>query len=208
MSISLTDAVAGQAILASLINNNNTTLETEINGALADANLSAAAAIALSKLADAGVATGNLMRFDGTDWAKFQPPGCRANRTTTQSISNNASTAVQLNAADSHDTGALHDTSTNNTRITVATAGIYLIQGQIDWAASTIGRRGSLIRLNGATELAKQNLSADADDPVVQVVTLYSLAASDYVELLAYQNSGGSLNLDTAHLSVQWVGHV
>jgi hypothetical protein len=52
------------------------------------------------------------------------------------------------------------------------------------------------IRLNGTTMLAGQSGPAmAAKETRIAVSTLYVLAVNDYVELMAYQSSGGALNV-------------
>jgi hypothetical protein len=70
-SITLTDVVAHTLADAGVINSNNASLRTAINGGLDNANVAANAAIAVSKLALPGGTT-NFLRADG-QWAA--PPG-------------------------------------------------------------------------------------------------------------------------------------
>jgi hypothetical protein len=96
--------------------------------------------------------------------------------------------------SESFDTDGCHSTVSNTSRLTCQTAGIYLVIGTVQWAASAVGIRVLRLLLNGATAVGYDQPGAI---PVVQTVTgLYSLAAGDYVELSAYQNSGGALNMD------------
>jgi len=93
----------------------------------------------------------------------------------------------------------MHDTVTNNSRLTCRYAGIYLISGNIQFASNATGTRYVKIRLNGTTEIARVQLVAAASDThTLHVSCLYSLAVNDYVELLALQSSGGNLNVNSA----------
>ena len=94
------------------------------------------------------------------------------------------------------DTDTVHSTVANTSRLTIPTNGdgLYLIGGQVNFDASgtTTGERamGVRILLNGATVLA-ENLDVHSSvsggsDLDVQIVTLYSLAATNYVELQVY----------------------
>jgi len=136
----------------------------------------------------------------GVSWTL--PQVVRAIRTSNQSVANATDTAIQLNAADDFDTNSLHDISTNNTRLTASVAGYYHVIGEIKFATSTAGtQRYAKIRYNGSTVKA-QSVDAQAPatgvTPVIQVSTLVDLSASDYVELMAYQDSGGALNVTDA----------
>ena len=150
-----------------------------------------------------GAAT-SFARSDHTHAITWNPPACRANRTTDQTISNNTVTAVQLNAADSYDTGTTHDTVTNNTRITVPTAGLY--QCTFNWTMNTSGSAmiGDL-RVNGTTSWS--SVRQDTSGTVSQLISdVIKLAANDYIEGTVFQFTGGNVTLSRAALSVVWVG--
>jgi hypothetical protein len=91
-----------------------------------------------------------------------------------------------------------HDTVTNNSRLTALYAGIYSIKGNAEFAANTTGIRELYIRLNGVTIIGFHTINAGvAGANQVHVSTDYSLAVNDYVELVALQNSGGNLNVNS-----------
>jgi hypothetical protein len=67
--------------------------------------------------------------------AVFSIPTVKAKRTSTQTISDATWTSVALNATDDWDTHTMHDTSTNNSRITIPTGwgGKYRFTARVDW---------------------------------------------------------------------------
>ncbi len=114
------------------------------------------------------------------------------------SLPNTSDTALTFNGERGTDPDGQHSTSTNSGRLTCVTPGLYLILGNVEFAHHTTGTRATWIRLNGATRIATQ---ASAATPAagsiptqVQVTALRALAVNDYVELMAFQNSGGPLN--------------
>lgn len=119
---------------------------------------------------------------------------------TTQSISNNTTTVLAFNS-ERRDDSAFHDTATNNSRLTVPTAmpGWYMITGNVEFAGDINGVRQVGIQLNGATVIALNLQQAALAGTItrVNVSTLYYLAATNYVELIVYQNSGISLNINS-----------
>ena len=119
----------------------------------------------------------------------------RVRDASTQSISNDTFTPINLDTED-FDTDAIHDTVTNNTRLTAKTAGKYLITGIIEYAANATGNRATAIRLNGITFIAETLVPNAGSGTLVFVgtTTIYDLAVNDYVELMAFQTSGGNLN--------------
>jgi hypothetical protein len=124
--------------------------------------------------------------------------GCRASHLATQSIANTTNTVVALNAEafDSDPNGAMHDVVTNNSRVVVRTAGTYHVSAYVQWAFNATGYRRLYLRVNGGAEMAAVMQAAMAGDPTDQTVyTAYALNASDYVEAVVAQSSGGALNL-------------
>lgn len=105
-------------------------------------------------------------------------------------------TALTFNS-ERFDNGDLHSTVANTGRLTVPITGLYLIGGNVEWAAHATGLRELNIRLNGTTYIETDSrLSAGAFRSTFQAVsTLYRLAATDYVELVGQQASGGALNV-------------
>jgi hypothetical protein len=94
------------------------------------------------------------------------------------------------------DVYGMHSTSSNPGRLTCQVAGNYLIGGCVQFGMHATGRRYLAVRLNGSWTLQLVQVAAvsSAFGVVLSVETFYPLAAGDYVELMAYQDSGGSLN--------------
>lgn len=91
-----------------------------------------------------------------------------------------------------------HDTVTNNTRLTALYAGVYQITGNIEWASNAAGVRDLFIRLNGTAGIAYTRLTSVAAVLAQQsLTTLYAMAVNDYVELVAFQNSGSTVNVNS-----------
>ncbi len=130
------------------------------------------------------------------------------------SLLNATATAHPFNN-EKYDSNTIHDNSTNNTRLTCQTAGLYHIQGIVRFAANSTGQRQLQIRLNGTTVIAQTNQDANSSGAThVDINTDYQLTPGDYVELLAYQTSTGSLNSEV-HVSgesapvfsMKWIGN-
>ena len=84
------------------------------------------------------------------------------------------------------DNDAMHDVSTNNSRITFKTAGKYLVIGNIEWADTPVtSYRSMRVRLNGATDIAHSGDSVvtGANSEFNNVATIYDFSADDYIEL-------------------------
>lgn len=116
---------------------------------------------------------------------------CRVTRTTAQSIGDNTLTSVAF-TAERFDTDTMHDNATNNTRITINTAGIYTIGFCGTFAAGNDYTRAfALLRLNGTTEIARgaQVETTTVVQPQVAVHTVDQFEAGDYIEVQVYQDN-------------------
>lgn len=150
------------------------------------------------------------------DWiaALANPPACRVRRTTAQSINTATVTAITFDA-ERTDTDTMHSTSSNTSRITITTSGRYHVYGNVAYAANATGIRYTAIRLNGTTVVVEDaRAPAGAGDAtIVSIDTSYLFSAGDYVELVAFQTSGGALNLDvranaTPEFGAEFIGLV
>lgn len=124
-------------------------------------------------------------------------PICRARHSGAQSINTGTETVLAFNAED-FDTDTMHDNSTNNSRITFNTAGKYLIIARVPWDSSATGRRKTIFRKNGTTQIEDFSYApvASAGDTTKSVVSgIYEFAANDYLEVQVEQTSGGALNV-------------
>lgn len=124
----------------------------------------------------------------------------RVHHDANQSVANTTNTVLAFNQ-ERWDTHAQHDPSTNNSRLTCKIAGKYLIIGNFWYESNATGERDAWIRLNGTTKIGETRQEALELTPAgtyVIVTTIYELAVDDYVELGAWQNSGGALNVDVA----------
>ena len=112
-----------------------------------------------------------------------------------ETIPSSSSTTLTYNTED-FDTANLHSTTSNTSRLTAPVAGKYLITASAEWTNNTSGRRILILELNGTTQIMRDSVSPNNDSgigPEQSVETVYQLAAGDYVEVIAYQDSGSSL---------------
>lgn len=108
---------------------------------------------------------------------------------------NNTVTALAF-TSEVWDTASMHDNASNTDRLVAPVAGKYLIVAQVGFAANATGYRAVSIRNSGGGVLAASlTPPASGDETILNVSTVWDLAAADYVRIFAYQNSGGSLAL-------------
>lgn len=138
--------------------------------------------------------------------ARIAPPSdlgdrdrCRATNNANVSCPNNVATAIGLNT-ESTDVGGLHSTTVNTSRATAGKAGWYRLEGGgVFAAAAGAGQRQLYLRVNGTTFVALDGSGNPGAADLVPATpsTSIELAAGDYVELVALQNSGAAVNLLT-----------
>lgn len=133
----------------------------------------------------------------GLKWAKSPNfIGCRVYSSSAQSVANSTDTAAAF-ANESYDTDGFHSNVTNNNRITIPAGltGYYRITANIGFATNSSGRRIFQVRLNGGASLCAGEMTpALGVEPTGTVTDTFLLSAGDYIDLLLFQNSGGSLN--------------
>lgn len=123
------------------------------------------------------------------------PPSCHAFNNANIAVTNNSEQALALNS-EHDDNNGIHSTSVNTSRLTCQKDGPYVFHYSLFFASNATGYRYCYLRLNGATAL-----NFDTRNPLTGQVTALSGAASrrlvvgDYVEIIVFQNSGGSLNV-------------
>lgn len=131
-------------------------------------------------------------------WELGVPDGIAVYNSGNISIGTGSWTALTFDS-ERRDDADFHSTVSNTSRLTVPAgkAGWYVIAGHISFAASGSGlRRYVSILINGSDRIAMQRGEPNATTPVqLSIATVYPLAAGDYAELPAYQDSGGNLNV-------------
>ena len=127
-----------------------------------------------------------------------------------QSIANNTLTIINW-PNERIDTDGLHDNVTNNSRLTAAVAGKYLIMAAVGFVVNATGIRLIQVLLNGTTGiLYSEEPGSGSAETTLYATGLWSLAAGDYIELQMYQNSGAALNTQSVekqiHFGMVYVG--
>lgn len=146
------------------------------------------------------------------------PPACRVFHNANQSITNNTETSLAFNS-ERFDTDNMHDTVTNNSRITFNTAGIYVVSAAVQFAADAGGDYTTsyvVLRRGGSSPIALQTqgtFTTTAFGPHFAISTIFKFAAADYVEVRAFQvnTSAGANNVLTGgehscDFGAVWVG--
>jgi hypothetical protein len=152
-------------------------------------------------VANSGEATG--LKWDG-------PVATSAYHDADQTCGTGAWVTMALNSEIS-DTGSMHSTSVNNSRLSAPAAGYYSAWGCAEFAANANGQRYARILLNGTTVVSHMGpLTGTATaNTRLNISWQGPLAANDYLELQVYQNTGGDLALKAvASLSPYFAMHL
>ncbi|MDX6711731.1 MAG: hypothetical protein QOH96_2747, partial [Blastocatellia bacterium] len=116
--------------------------------------------------------------------------------TGSQIIPSAVMTVVALNSTTADSTQDQHSNSTNNTRLVCRSAGTYVIHAEVEWFASVGGVRRLYIKSNGSTTIAlSKGYPPNTFESFQNQVTAFWTCTNpgEYVEMYAFQNSGGPL---------------
>jgi len=139
-----------------------------------------------------------------SDQADSRVTVCKITGSGTQSISTTTWTKITLYSSSEIDTHSMYDSV--NDRITIPVSGIYRIGGKGAFAANGTGARALGYTINGGSipSVTASGVPGVSTDIVPFVINdIRSFSAGDYIEGAAYQSSGGSLNLTSAHLFIE-----
>jgi len=121
--------------------------------------------------------------------------GCRVYHDTHQDTPDDLSTYLAFNSED-YDTHEMHDTVTNNERITIKTSGIYLVTAHIYFETNNVGYRRTSIYLSAGFTIADfRRPSYTGMATPLLITTIHQLTAGQYLRLRVRQNSGGILRV-------------
>ena len=120
---------------------------------------------------------------------------CRVYANATQSISDSTTTLVTSWGSESFDTDTMHDPASNPGRITIKTAGTYLVGASLGFSANTTGSREVQIqKYNGVGVVIDSGDAFAGRTNYNSPVGCYDMDVDDYFLCYVWQNSGGSLN--------------
>jgi hypothetical protein len=152
------------------------------------------------------VLTADSAETTGMKWAAIPAStpaftGVALTNSAVQTLSNSTNTAITFDT-ETFDTNAYHSTVTNTSRITIPVgyAGYYRITGAVAYASNATGLRSAKVYKNGTSIFHYSVTAVATGNPASTAVSfIANLAEGDYLELYAFQNSGG--NLDTVNAS-------
>jgi len=136
--------------------------------------------------------------------------GCRVDRGSPQSIPDATSTYVIFDTED-YDTDGMHDLVVNPDRVTIKTAGIYLIVVHFYFGLSSAGYRRCYIYRNATTICQHRKPGNAVTWTAFNISTIHQFTVGQYIRVKVYQNSGAPLLLQrashyTPYLMAQRIG--
>lgn len=133
---------------------------------------------------------------------------CKVYNDSNSGTLNNVTADLIYWASEAYDTANMHSTSSNTSRVYMPVAGIYSICAFYSFPANGSGQRVLLTRKNGSIQqmYANTNTYGSLDRTRMSIVYEEQFAANDYIELIAYQNSGS--NLSPKYSTSGWDSHM
>lgn len=148
------------------------------------------------ELSLAGLAAGDLLRYNGAAWANVPSDvSVRLVKSGTQAVGPGATVTVTWETEE-YDTSAMHDAG-NPERITFPVAGKYAVVAGVNFDSNAVVT--ATLRLNGTTEIARQAQGNSGVTEGVNVPTIRSFAAGDYVEVRFYASNNGNILTANTH---------
>jgi hypothetical protein len=133
------------------------------------------------------------------------PPSCAVSHSTSPLVSDSTFTVMSADT-ELFDTDTMHSTVSNTSRITATTAGRYELKVTMRFGINGAGSRIIAYRINGGSNIQIASYpNAGAQETVISGWDTVVLAATDYVEALAWQNVGGNLNVNLQRFSLTLV---
>lgn len=140
------------------------------------------------------------------------PPACALRQSAATTLTTAVWAAVNFDLSDEDNVNG-HSTTVNNTRYTAQYAGWYMCSGGALFAANVTGTRQVRWAVNGTPYngglpvSVQQAVSTAASGTGVPAQTQrLFLNVGDFVELQAFQNSGGNLTVNNCLMSIVWAG--
>lgn len=125
------------------------------------------------------------------------PPNCSAYNSTGQTITTGTVTALTFDS-EQFDTHTMHSTSSNTSRITVPSAGKYILMAQVVFDINSTGRRLFNFRKNGSDlfgSLDEKQTVSTGGYTVCKGLLIVDAAANDYFECVVYHTKGSNLDV-------------
>ena len=126
--------------------------------------------------------------------------GARVYNSANISITTSGTSQALTFNSERYDTDAYHSTASNTDRLTIPAgkAGNYLITAHVQFAAHGTGVRGLGLNVSGTNIAWHTQPTNSSGTTIMSLTSVYDMAEADYVTVVAFQTSGGSLNVEAS----------
>lgn len=138
-------------------------------------------------------------------------PILRCRQTVSQNVTTGGAAQGVTFTTEDVDSSGMHSTSVNTSRATAVYPGWYRASGEVSWPASATGQRVVGWAVNGTgvngADTSMQGFATLSNRQAARTILVF-LNVGDFLELTAFQNSGGTLATDvttTAQSSIDIV---
>lgn len=136
----------------------------------------------------------------------IDPPACSVYSASAQSVATGTTSVALLAGSEYFDNAAMHSTASNTSRITAPIDGRFLVTATVQFAANATGNRRMAFRVNGTTTYESTLVGGTATNSIVTTAArMFTLSATDYVECVVWQTSGGNLNVTLLELAATFL---
>lgn len=142
---------------------------------------------------------------DNVNWLASDKPIWLVSTSVAQTIPHGTNTTLPY-ATESIDTANLHSTTTNPSRVTIATTGKYAVGAQISYDSNAGGYRQIDLLYNGtSTGWLCTSVAITGGSTIVNVSGIIAATAAGYLEVSAYHNAGVSIGAGSVFWGY-WIG--
>jgi len=139
---------------------------------------------------DVIAAAANGHMFFSQTGIKITTPTASVKRSTAQTVTVGVQTKLTPNTVE-WDNNQFWDSVTNPRRLTCKASGLYLLLGELRYSAGTAGACQIAFIVNGATEIALDQLTLPASQiTVLSLSRIWYFEEGDYVEIQGYYSAG------------------
>lgn len=130
-------------------------------------------------------------------------PAASVHASSAQAVTTGATGEVLACAAEDYDSDGMHSTVTNNSRLTIKTAGLWLFTSTVLFASDTTGNRGVSFRIDDTsnTERMLVPCAGGSNSTVLTATMVAVFDVNQFVETRAIHTKGSDLNVTCTEFS-------
>lgn len=136
------------------------------------------------------------------------PPAVQCTLTGTQTAATGVLTTMSWTGSNTYDTDSvMHEGVTNPSRITINTAGLYVVSLQVRVGASTVNAAELVVTRNGGNRIGDVSSPAATN---FSLTFVYAFSAADYIQASFFHTAGSTLTFDNTsdytRFNATWIG--